>query len=70
MINPEAEDKFNAQMREEAYNAFLQLRGTLSPKFNGPEIGYKDADHARLTIVQQTVKRMDKMAAEHLRKNP
>lgn len=67
-LNLEAEVKFNSEMREVTYNAMLQLRDTLQPKFTGKDLGYKNADHARLMIVKFTVKQMDKMASDHLRK--
>lgn len=68
MIDPEAEKLHTEQMKQIAYDAMHGLRDTLNPKFDAVSIGYNDADHARLTIVQQAVKQMNKLSAEHLRK--
>lgn len=70
MINPEAEREYRSKVNEVAYNTMLELRDTLSPKFDAIGQGYKDADHARLVITQQMVKQIDKLAAEHLKKYP
>lgn len=69
-LDPIAEAAHHNAIAELAYNAFLELRETIKPRFNAKEIGYENPDHARLTIVTQTVRQMDKLSAEHLRKHP
>lgn len=68
-LDPIAEAEHNAALRELAYNAFLELRDTLKSNYNARSLGYESAEHARLVITIMTSRRMDKMSAEHLRKN-
>lgn len=50
-----------------AYAAVLELRDTIKPGYDAVMQGYNDPNHARLTIVQQVSKRMDKRSAQHLK---
>lgn len=68
MLNEELEAAHRQQLENLCYAAFLELRDTITPGFKAKELGYENADHARLTIVTFAVKRMDKLSAEFLRK--
>lgn len=67
-LDPAAEAAHKAATREVAYDAFLELRMTLDPKFDFKNLGYDSSEHARLTIVMMTDKQIKKMCSEHLRK--
>lgn len=68
MIDPKAEAEHNAAVREVAYFAFLSLRDTLSKNFDAARLGYKDVEHARLTMIQQADKEVNKLCAAHLKR--
>lgn len=68
ILDPKSEAEHMQAVMQTAYNAMLELRDTIKPNYDAKSIGYKDADHARLTIVQLAVKTLDRLASEHLRK--
>jgi len=63
-----AEEAHKREVADCAYEAFLELRDTLSSHYDAKGLGYKDADHARLTIVQFANRRINKLAADHFKK--
>jgi len=67
-LNAEAEEAHKRAVADCAYEAFLDLRDTLSPRYDAKGLGYESADHARLTIVRFAEKRINKLAADHLKK--
>lgn len=67
-LNEKAEAEHLAQLHELAYNAMLELRDTLDPKYDALSMGYGDANYARLTIVQSTARKMANLSATHLHK--
>lgn len=57
-----------AALREVCYDAFLELRDTLSPNFKPSVQGYKDVDDARFQITKRVDAQMTRMGKEHLKR--
>lgn len=69
-MNEAAEEAYRKKIHEVAYNAFLDLRETLKPKYGFKDLGYDSVEHARLVIIQQADRVILKLSAEHLKKYP
>lgn len=63
-----AEARHAAACRDAAYDAMQELRDTLRPNFDPAANGYQSVEHARVTIISQCDKRINKLCADHLRR--